>query len=471
VRRCECARRRPPAGHRHRLHHGQLRHDRNGQLNRDADGAGDYTGNGGTLEVEAELGGDASPADRLVVTGGTFGTTEVVVINQGGLGAATVEGIKIVDVGGASNGTFTLNGDYVFEGDQAVIAGAYGYRLFQGGTSTPADGDWYLRSSLLDAPNQPNEPQAPLYQPGVPVYEAYGQTLQTLTDLGTMQQRVGNRQWAPTESGKASGIWGRMQSSRSRPNAAVSTSLADVNVDSWKLELGADHVLSERSDGATLVVGVLGGYGEANASIGSIFGNGSIKTKGYSAGATLSWFGPEGFYVDSRAQVTWFDSTLRSSVLGMLADSNKGTGQAYSIEVGKRAPVGGNLSVTPQMQVVYSTVKFDRFTDPNGAVVSPQLGDSLKTRWGLSLDRQDARSHLYGVANLSYEWLDGTVTDVSGAPIARENHRLWGEFGAGGSVQLGGRLTLYTELSANTAIDDFGKSYSLKGVAGLRLPF
>ena len=403
-----------------------------------------------------------------MVTGSTAGTTEVVVINQGGLGAATVEGIKIVDVGGASNGVFTLNGDYVFEGDQAVIAGAYGYRLFQGGTSTPADGDWYLRSALLNAPD---EPQAPLYQPGVPVYEAYGQTLLALNDLGTMQQRVGDRQWAPTESGKASGIWGRMQSNRSRPNAAFSTSLTDVNVDSWKLELGADHVLSERSDGAALVVGVLGGYGEANASIGSTFGNGSIKTKGYSAGATLSWFGPQGFYVDGRAQVTWFDSTLKSSVLGTLADSNKGTGQAYSVEVGKRSPVGGALSVTPQMQVVYSKVTFDRFTDPNGAVVSSQLGDSLKTRWGLSLDHQDNRSHLYGVANLSYEWLDGTVTDVSGTPIARENHRLWGELGAGGSVLLGDRLTLYTEASANTAIDDFGKSYSLKGVAGLRLAF
>ncbi len=199
--------------------------------------AGNYTGNGGALEIEAELGGDASPADRLVVTGSTAGTTEVKVINVGGTGAATVEGIKIVDVGGASNGVFTLDGDYVFEGDQAVIAGAYGYRLHKNGVSTPADGDWYLRSSLLDAPN-PNTPNMPLYQPGVPIYEAYGQTLLTLSDIGTLQQRIGNRQWAQTESGRPSGIWGRMQSSRSRPNAVRSTSLSDVNIDSWKLEFG-----------------------------------------------------------------------------------------------------------------------------------------------------------------------------------------------------------------------------------------
>ena len=60
---------------------------------------------------------------------------------------------------------------------------------------------------------------------------------------------------------------------------------------------------------------------------------------------------------------------------------------------------------------------------------------------------------------------------MSGALLARENHRLWGELGLGGSLLLGDRLTLYTEASANTAINDFGKSYSLKATAGLRLAF
>jgi fibronectin-binding autotransporter adhesin len=428
---------------------------------------GSYASGGGTLEIATTLGGDASATDRLVVGGGTSGTTEIILTNRGGLGAQTVEGIKIVDVAGASDGVFTLRGDYQFEGAPAVVAGAYGYRLYKNGISTVADGDWYLRSALLSG----GGPQIPLYQPGVPVYEAYGQTMLALSEVGTMQERIGNRQWVPASHGKSFGIWGRMESKRTRPNATLSTSLADVDVDNWKLELGADHVLSERSDGATLVLGVLGGYGEASASIGSPFGGGSIKIKGYSAGATLSWFGPQGFYVDSRAQATWFDSKLKSAVLGTLADGNNGMGQAYSVEMGKRTPIGGMLSVTPQIQMVYSTVGFDRFTDPNDAVVSSKLGDSLKTRWGISLDRQDARSHLYAVGSFFYEWLDGTVTDVSGTPITRANDRLWGELGLGGSVTLDERLVLYGEASADTALNDFGKSYALKGVAGLRLTF
>lgn len=426
---------------------------------------GSYTGANGTLAIDAELGGDGARADRLVVNGATAGNTVVQVTNQGGLGAATVDGIKIVDVTGASNGVFTLgNSDYLFDGAPALIAGAYGYRLYKNGVANPADGDWYLRSSLLQ------QPEIPLYQPGVPVYEAYGQTLAALNQIGTMQERTGNRQWAEGNA-RSFGIWGRSESRRDRSEPARSTSFTDVNVDSWKIELGADQVLSERGDGASLVLGVLGSYGEASATIASPFGNGRIKTRGYSAGATLSWFGPQGFYIDSRAQVSWFDSKLSSTVLGKLADDNKGTGQAYSVEIGKRASIGGGLSVTPQIQTVYSTVGFDRFTDPSDATVSSKLGDSLRTRWGLSLDRQDARSHVYAVVNLSYEWLDGTITDVSGTRIARENHRLWGELGLGGSLRLGSRLTLYSEVSADTAVNDFGKSYSLKGVAGVRMAF
>ncbi|MCB5205587.1 autotransporter outer membrane beta-barrel domain-containing protein, partial [Neorhizobium sp. T786] len=74
---------------------------------------GDYTGNGGLLETEAVLGADSSPADLLVVTGNTSGSTDVRVINLGGTGALTIaDGIRIVDVGGTSGGAFSLLGDY-----------------------------------------------------------------------------------------------------------------------------------------------------------------------------------------------------------------------------------------------------------------------------------------------------------------------------------------------------------------------
>ncbi|KQZ73892.1 hypothetical protein ASE06_16385 [Sphingopyxis sp. Root214] len=438
--------------------------------------AGDYEGRGGVLEIEAELGGDTSVSDRLVVGGATAGSTTVRVTNRGGLGAPTVEGIKIVDVAGASNGSFALDGDYLFEGQQAVVVGAYGYRLYKNGVATPQDGDWYLRSALLS----PIDPEVPLYQPGVPVYEAYVGALQALNGLPTLQQRVGNRSWAGTSGADGTGIWGRFESQRLRPEAAFSTSGADRKADGWQAQMGADAMLAQRSDGATLVGGINAHYGTADTAVASIFGNGSIDTKGYGVGASLTWYGPQGFYVDGQAKLSWFDSDLESNILGALVEGNKGKGRAFSVELGKRSSIGSNLTVTPQIQMTYAHVGFDRFIDPVEAVVSPDRGDSLKTRWGLSLDHQQSwgatgegrRTHVYATINLAYEWLDGARVDVSDTPIENRGQRLTGELGFGGSYSWGGgRFTLYTEVTGDTGLADFGAGYSLKGTAGLRMRF
>ena len=174
---------------------------------------GNYIGSGGTIYLNTALGNDASPTDRLVVGGDTSGTSILAVTNVGGTGAPTVEGIKLVDVAGTSAGTFTLQGDYVFEGEQAVVGGAYAYRLYQGSISAPNDGDWYLRSALIDGEEEPLSPA------GVPIYEAYAGVLQSFNELGTLQQRLGNRSWigdaepqtsAPGKTDRI-GVWARIQ--------------------------------------------------------------------------------------------------------------------------------------------------------------------------------------------------------------------------------------------------------------------
>ncbi|CDZ68372.1 Putative ATP-binding component of a transport system and adhesin protein, partial CDS, partial [Neorhizobium galegae bv. orientalis] len=347
--------------------------------------AGNYTGTGGTLEVEAVLGGDASPTDLLVVTGNTAGSTNVKVINLGGGGAQTTEGIKIVDVGGVSAGSFSLLGDYVFEGDQAVVGGAYAYRLYQGGTSTPADGDWYLRSTLL---NPAGVGIGMVYAPSVPLYETYAGVLQTLNEFGTLRQRSSGRAIddGQAENDSAKAIWTRIDGTYAHFNPKTSTTGTEYDVDTWTMQAGIDGMLHESGAGA-LIGGVSFHFDTASADISSRFGKGSIDTTGYGFDGTLTWYGNSGFYVDTQAAVTWYDSNLNSSTLqSTLADGNDGFGYGLSVEAGQKIALTRQWSLTPQAQLAYSSVQFDDFTDAYGAAVSLDDADSLTGRLGISAD-------------------------------------------------------------------------------------
>ncbi|MGM4903914.1 autotransporter family protein [Tardiphaga sp. 866_E4_N2_1] len=453
--------------------------------------AGNYTGNGGTLQIETALGGDSSPTDRLVVTGNTAGSTNVRVINVGGSGAQTVEGIKIIDVGGASNGAFSLLGNYVVQGQQAVVGGAYAYTLQKNGVSTTTDGDWYLRSSLINPPSAsgPEATAGPLYQPGVPLYENYAQVLLGMNELPTMQQRVGNRYWGGSDAMARAGVaaapgdgssaptafWGRIEGGQSNLQPSTTTG-STYKADQLKVQAGLDGLLMENERGR-LIVGLTGQYGLTTANVASAFGNGRIRVEGSGVGGTLTWFGDNGFYVDGQAQSMFYRSDLSSVLAGSLTHGNEGVGYAFSAETGKRFFVGNGWSLTPQAQLSYSKAEFDRFTDRFGAPVSLRDGDSLLGRAGLALNHQKTwndgagivRSDIYGIGNLGYEFLDGTRVDVAGTGFASAQDRLWGSIGGGGTYSwANGRYAVFGEVSYSASLEDAAANRSYKGTGGFR---
>lgn len=415
------------------------------------------------------------PSDRLVVTGNTAGSTNVRVINVGGAGAQTVEGIKIVDVGGASNGTFALQGDYVFNGEQAVVAGPYAYTLQKNGVSTPADGDWYLRSTLANPPAA--APAGPLYQPGVPIYESYGQVLLGMNGLPTLRQRVGNAYAAGGEGdGGSTPVWLRVEGGHSRLNPSTTTG-SRFTSDQATMRGGVDGRLFRNAQGQ-LIAGVTAHYDTLTSDVKSFYGNGKIKVDGVGVGGTLTWYGDNGFYVDGQSQLTWYRSDLSSDVAGTLTDGNRGFGYALGAESGRRIPLGGALSLTPQAQLVYSKVRFSGFNDRFGTPMSGDDADSLQGRAGASLDhRRDGRdadgrkvsSDIYAITNLYYEFLDGTAVDVGGTRFTSAADRLWGGIGAGGAYRWAdGRYALYGEVSYNTSLANVGDSDAYKGTLGFR---
>lgn len=443
---------------------------------------GNYQGDAGVILINTALGDDNSLTDRIDVDGNTSGTGSIRVTNVGGTGAQTVEGIRIIDVAGISNASFSLLGDYVFEGDQAVVGGAYAYRLYQGSTSDPGDGDWYLRSTLL--PDGPD----PLYQAGVPLYESYPQVLAMLNRLGTLQQRVGNRAWAGEDSTagivdlthrqiEAGGMWARIEGTYAHEALDTTSGGTDYDASLWRLQAGLDGVVQQGERGA-LLGGAYLSYGTVSADVASQFGNGDIKTSGLGIGGTLTWYDASGFYLDGVAQLQWFDSTLNSSTAGRnLVAGNDGFGYALSLEAGRQINLGDGWSVTPQGQIVYSEVAFADFTDAFGTAVGLTDGGGLHGRLGISIDREDAqqaddglaRSHFYGIANLYYDFDNSTGVEVGGTALTASSDRLSGGLGVGGSYNWGDdRYSLYGEASFRTGLASPGDSYSLNANLGLR---
>jgi outer membrane autotransporter protein len=204
-----------------------------------------------------------------------------------------------------------------------------------------------------------------------------------------------------------------------------------------------------------------------------------MTTDGYGVGATLTWLDQSGFYVDGQASAIWFDSDLNSDHVGLLGDGNNGFGYALSVETGKKIDLNEAWTLTPQAQLVYSNVRFDRFTDPFGTTVSLSDGDSLRGRLGLAAEYQQrwtqengtvSRISAYGIANLYNEFLDGTRVNVSGVEFDSRDDRLWGGLGLGGSYNWNDdKYSVYGEVSANTGLSHFGDSFEVGGTLGLRV--
>ncbi|MQC09038.1 autotransporter outer membrane beta-barrel domain-containing protein [Morganella morganii] len=233
---------------------------------------GNYTGNNGVQEIETILGGDTSPADKLNVIGDVSGSTTVKVINLGGKGAQTGNGIKIIDISGESpSDSFTLSGDYKTEdGQSAVIGGAYSYILQHGSTNT-ADKNWYLVSNTAGGSR---------YQPGVPLYEQYIPILAAINTLPTLQQRTGSSYRTSSLDNDSVGYdgWGRIEGARISIKPSGSDSHAQRDTDIWKLQTGINYMQKETTAGLFVGGGVV--HGSASSSVSSPYGHGKIDTTG-----------------------------------------------------------------------------------------------------------------------------------------------------------------------------------------------
>ncbi|EHK8789003.1 autotransporter outer membrane beta-barrel domain-containing protein [Salmonella enterica] len=411
--------------------------------------AGNYTGNDGHLYLNTQLGDDSSPTDKLIVTGDTAGSTTLHITNVNGLGAQTVNGIEVIEVGGQSDGDFTL-----YKGH--VDINAWTYTLKQDG------GDWYLRSESDDVPDDGGDvtppddggdvtppddggdvippddggdvtppddggditppddggevtppdddgevtppddggditppdggdvrPVAPQYRADIGVYLG-NQWMARNLQMQTLYDREGSQYRSADGS-----VWMRFKAGKAESQAVNGN--VDIDSDYSQFQLGGD--ILTWSDGAqSVTVGLMGSYINANTDStgnrgadGSQFSaNGSVD--GYNLGLYATWFADaqshRGAYIDSWYQYGVYNNSVDND--GLSASRYDSAAHAVSLETGYRYDIAlsnrNTVSLTPQAQVTWQRYSADTVIDDGGTRISGQNDDSWTTRLGMRVD-------------------------------------------------------------------------------------
>ncbi|GAA5077235.1 autotransporter outer membrane beta-barrel domain-containing protein [Lysobacter panacisoli] len=455
--------------------------------------AGNYTGQGGTVQINTVLDGDNSLTDRLIVQGDTAGSSKLHVDAVSGTGAySNADGIQVVRVDGQSNGTFGLDG--------RVVAGAFEYDLYHGGKADPNDGDWYLRS---DAPVVVTPPDTS-GTPGTPDSGGTPGTGGTPAPLGPQRLRpevgayLGNQYMAGTmlkqtlrdragelafvegrQDGGFAG-WARVQ--RDEMQSGVSRNgvkQLDVRGDSSVVQVGAETV---RHPGeGRLHVGLMGSHGEADThSQSDVSGRQTEgRVSGNAIGAYGTWFAKAnsapgestGLYVDGWAQFGRFDNKVHGE--GLPTESYNADSWSASLEAGYGLAVHrgehSTVYLEPQVQAIYSDYSADDHVEANLTRVDGTDSNGLTTRVGARLyGRTDAgagkRVQPFVEANWWHNgYHDGVAFDGVRTSLDRSSNVY--EIKAGAEADLGSKWTGWFNLGVQQGSDD---DRGVTGMLGIR---
>ena len=383
---------------------------------------GNYAGvAGSTLKMDTVLGNDASATDKLIINGNTTGTTSLSVNNVGGTGAQTVEGIQVVQVDGASSGTFALA--------SPVQAGLYEYQLFQGGTSTPTDGDWYLRSTLLACeitntcpvvpPVEPEPPVIPIYRPGVANY-VVAQT--SNADLGylaldTLHQRIGEQRTLTTDNPQT---WVRAIAGYTSNNGKNRFEYDQTTVG---FQIGQDLLHDTTGSGTQQRAGLTTQYLRGNVDtrdrVRPIAGlsedTGHIQSTAYGLGAYYTRMTNQGAYVDLVAQVNRLDNQFNDAYGS--SSKQKGWQVGLSAEVGKPVAQIKGWTLEPQAQLSYLHAHYGAFAD-QFSKISSLNADHLRARLGLRVYKErhpdsSKTAQYYAIANIHHDLISPESVELA----------------------------------------------------------
>lgn len=465
---------------------------------------GNYTGSGGILKLQTVLGGDSSPSDRLIISGGeASGSTQIQLTTLTSQGAYTsVNGIELVST--INSGTTTLNAFSLQNG--AISAGAYEYVLFRGGVTPGNENNWYLRNQLIapsltselpekpEQPEYPGEPEPvpvpqpapgspilpamqpgeaaiPLYRPETPLYSAVVPVVLSMgiQTVSTFHERQG-AQLLLTQNNNYPALWSRTWGIHHEQNWSGETHPSfEGNIRG--IQIGQDVWSNKTDSGQRDHLGLFYSFSRARGDVdGLIMGfnarrAGKITMNGNSLGGYWTHLLKNNAYLDMVGIYTWLDGSVRS-VRG-LGGNSKGRVFTGSLETGYPFKVSKKWSLEPQIQFIGQHISIDAIND-NISAIRWQDGNRYTGRLGTRLSGDYDGIEPYLKANLWHDFLQTDNVRIGNDHINTRYKSTRLELGAGFTAQLSRSTNLYMALSRTENLDrQHQESYS--GNVGIRV--
>ncbi|KAF3996351.1 autotransporter domain-containing protein [Glaciimonas immobilis] len=443
---------------------------------------GPIAGDGGTVLLGSQLGSDSSPTDALVLSGVAAiaqGTTNLLIVNRGGLGALTTgSGIPVVLVQNGATadvGTFALA-----NAGGHIDAGAYQYHL------TSAAGTRYLTTFAALPDPVTNLVPNPAYRNEVALYAALPNIIRQgdLAMLSTLHRRVGdeNRQTAVDDDSDTGWInanrrgWGRAVGGNINMVQAGEASV-NSHANMGGFQSGVD-IYAGHNWGIGAYVGALELDGSVNGNVGGAFGSaGRMRSDSKFIGAYGTYL-DDGFYTDLVFQY----GIHRLSVTAPATQSNSdGFSTMASIEIGKSFPLGHGWMLEPQAQLIYNSIKLDS-VNISGTTVEQNANPKALGRVGVRVTTDVATSigHLqpYARVNIwhgfSGEDITTFVSPAAITPISTSVGYTSTETAFGLTLQLARTTSLYGEIGKLFKLgssDEAQVRSSIEGSIGLKTSF
>ncbi|WP_370443450.1 autotransporter outer membrane beta-barrel domain-containing protein [Klebsiella michiganensis] len=439
--------------------------------------AGNYSSHDGYITLNTALGDDNSVTDKMIIAGDTSGTTRVSVNNAGGSGAKTINGIEVVSVGGKSDGEFVKDG--------RIVAGAYDYNLVRGESSN--SNNWYL-TNVLSGVVDPGEGGGDgnkeeiikIYRPESAAYSANMAAANNLFNT-RLHDRLGETHYVDALTGeeKVTSMWLRNVGGHTR--SSESSGQMKTQANRYVMQMGGD-IAQWTTDGANRYhLGVMAGYANQQSNsrnhLSGQKADGNIN--GYSTGIYASWLQDNeeksGAYLDSWAQYSWFNNTVKGDSLA--AESYKSKGITASLETGYTWKIDEknereSYYVQPQAQITWMGVQADEIREQNGTRVKGTGDGNIQTRLG-------ARAFIKGHSAIDNgkdrvfqpfieaNWLHNTQefgSELNGVKVTQKGTRNLGEVKVGVEGQITNNVNLWGNISQQVGNKGYSDTSALLGV-------